>query len=205
MTVLQRMLAGNNQLHLERVTPDNKLTRYAVFYGVADKYDCPSYKNTIQKAYIRTLAGYFFIPDFVNSIKIVYTTTPGSDKGLRKWAVWVAQGYIAELQLHGCFKELFTSRPDFIWDFSTQYRRVDRSWYTECHQSSWTACVCDNNGICARSLACEQERPERVSCQNCRKNNCIVPFSAAPSSNRVRQLVINGNTDEALHRVLNRR
>lgn len=105
---------------------ENPLTFHASLYAVAEKYDCSELKNKCESAYITALQEDFSVLDFISSIKVVYESTPETDKGLRKWAVFVSQGYKAMLQLQPGFRALFTSRPDFSWDLITAYREDQR-------------------------------------------------------------------------------
>ncbi|ERF68890.1 hypothetical protein EPUS_04542 [Endocarpon pusillum Z07020] len=87
---VRRLLASNDQAYQDQSEDENLLTFHASLYGVADKFECESLKENCQKAYIRALHGSFSIPDFISSINVVYETTPETDIGLRKWAVFVA-------------------------------------------------------------------------------------------------------------------
>lgn len=57
----------------------------AQMYAVADKYDIPHLKETVKEKFENAIGDYDWtdVADFVNAIATVYTTTLGSDKGLR--------------------------------------------------------------------------------------------------------------------------
>jgi hypothetical protein len=182
---------------------DQPLSLHAALYGLADKYGCPSLKHDCQQAYIKTLQGDFSLADFISSINVVYETTPEGDDGLRKWAVWVAQGYSDMLQLQPSFKGLIMSRGDFCWDLTTKYQRVNRFWCTSCNESSssnMSSCSCGNSGICRKTVACETTQIVALRCSNCRTAGRIVPWAAAQTFDSPRQLFVSAVTDDALKR-----
>ena len=181
---VRRLLASNDQAYRDQSEDENLLTFHASLYGVADKFECESLKDDCQNAYIRALYGSFSILDFISSINVVYETTPETDIGLRKWAVFVAQGYKAMLQSHPSFKALFMSRPDFSWDLATAYTEDREYWCTVCEADTLRdyECICGHNGICLGNDDCTAERSE-FWCPECEEWGRVNPGSLSAASN----------------------
>jgi hypothetical protein len=178
-----------------------QLPLYGALYGIADKYECPSLKTTCEKLYVKALSENLSIPDFISSINVVYEAIAEAEKGLRRWALWVPQGYTDMLQLHPGFKALSFSRPDFGWDLVTQYRSVTRFWCASAMTlSNLLTPVVLATRVFVESTACENEQMEDIECSKCSIAGHVMLCSAVPTSDNLRQIFIDHITDRALRR-----
>ncbi|KAF7504609.1 hypothetical protein GJ744_002036 [Endocarpon pusillum] len=202
---VRRLLASNDQAYRDQSEDEKLLTFHASLYGVADKFECHELKELCQNAYIWGLHGSFSIPDFISSIKVVYETTPETDIGLRKWAVFVAQGYKAMLQSHPSFKALFMSTPDFGWELATAYTEDQKYWCTRCEADTLQdyACICGQNGICLGNDDCILESSE-FWCGECGTFGSINPGSLSAACDNPRSRFKVASADEALENALKR-
>jgi len=167
---LERLLSSKTQAQRGHEKLENPLTFHASLYGVAEKFEYPDLKEACRNAYIRSLCQKNSTSDFISSIHVVYEITPAADKGLRKWAVFVSQGYKSRLRLHPSFKALFTSRLDFSWDLTTAYMEVKDYYCSICEKNipcDKAGCVCGHSGICSGALSCAQEDEEPLYCLEC--------------------------------------
>ena len=155
----------------------NPLSIHAAVYGIADKYNCRSLKNTCEQAYVGQLSTQTSFRDFIHSVNIIYETTPVGDKGLRKWAVWFSQSYKEAIQIHPGFESLFRSRADFAWDYATNYQNIGRYWCEKCTkyaQPSQRECCCGASGMCKGGQACSASVPKCYTCSTTLKHWSVV-------------------------------
>ncbi len=194
---VRQLLVSSSQTYCDQSAHENLLAFHASLYGVADKFECESLKEACKNAYVRALRRRFSIPDFISSINVVYETTPEADTGLRKWAVFVAQGYKPVLQAHPGFKALFTSKPDFSWDLATAYAEDQVFWCTECEEETLQphGCICGQNGMCLKT-SCTGEVSD-FSCPECH-STCVQPRSLSLLSDDPRSCFKSEQVEDAL-------
>jgi hypothetical protein len=199
-----RLLLGNNEVDADQTERTSPLSIHASVYALADKYECPLLKEACQNAYIRTLNWKFSISDFISSIHVIYETTPETDRGLRKWAVFVAQGYKAMLVPHQSFRALFMTRPTFSWDLTTGYMEDQKYWCENCEANALLKydCICGQNGICLANDECESEEHE-FWCTECGSWG-IKPGSLAAASDEPRSRFKHEAVDNVLQGAVDR-
>jgi hypothetical protein len=122
---LHKKLGGIFSSFYNATEDDEILSVHAAMYGMGEKYDIASLKDASRAKYVQALKGTISVDDFTNSIKIAYATTPAEDDGLRKWAVYRAQEYVAMYAREPAFEALIRSNPDFAFDFGSRYARRD--------------------------------------------------------------------------------
>ena len=67
----------------DSVSGDNKLDFNARMYAMADKYDIPFLKDLSKSMFTAQLYGPLTVPQFLDAVQTIYTSTLSSDRGLR--------------------------------------------------------------------------------------------------------------------------
>lgn len=198
---VRRLLYINNQANLDLSEDKDPLTAHASLYGLADKFECPSLKQLCQNAYIRALRAKFSILDLISSIDVVYKTTPENDKGLRNWALVASNGYKSMLQPHPSFKALFTSTPDFSWDFATADNESRTYWCRSCVrflQFADVICSCKDESIMCHLTLGWRYHSDKFLCLRCRKAAVVKLPSWVVASDNPRSRFTNPGVENAL-------
>ena len=78
-------------------------------YGLADKYDIPFLKELSKGRFQARLDGVMDIPRFLTAVQTIYTTTLGSDRGLRDLVVPVLKKHRSALNKNERFLDLIKS------------------------------------------------------------------------------------------------
>jgi hypothetical protein len=141
---------------------------HAAMYAIADRFEIPALKAVSETHFVSELRSkHFSVADLVSAIDLVYTTTPESDHGLRKWVVYRAQQIESELVRHDDFKAVLKGQPDFAWDFATRYAKANYLWCAYCKDTiDLVECRCGFAGMCGDPI-CKEGAAARLRCTRC--------------------------------------
>lgn len=141
---------------------------HANVYALADRFDIPSLKAESANKFVSELRSpTFSITNLVSAIGRVYTTTPESDLGLRKWVVYRAQQVEYDLARNHEFEQVLKDYPDFAWDFATKYARANHLWCSRCNNFvTLIECRCGFHGMCGDGL-CKAGDVSVLRCMTC--------------------------------------
>lgn len=118
----------------------------------------------------------FAMEDIIKAIDIVYSTTPDSNDGLRKYIVFKAQSNIQNLKKLESFARVYEDYFGFSWDFGLEYGGRKRLWCMACNHDSKipSSCSCGFHGLCGGSRSCNEMDWSALKCTNCKKGGQLV-------------------------------
>lgn len=102
---------------------------HAAMYALGDKYDVALLKNTALVNFnkLTTKAGPRDLQGFIESIPIVYSSTPDSDRGLRKATldkITATPSQFLHEDVKAPFQKVLFEVPDFSWDLHQYWMSV---------------------------------------------------------------------------------
>lgn len=162
------MAAPNIILDDAILSQDFDFEIHAALYAMAGRFEIPSLQTFSAAHFVSELrCKNFSIADLVSAIDTVYTTTPDSDHGLRKWVVYRAQQSEHELVRSNDFEMVLKDHADFAWDFATKYAKANYLWCSNCNGSvDLVECRCGFYGMCGDPI-CATEETAGLRCTTC--------------------------------------
>jgi hypothetical protein len=161
-------LHGKAALVLDNIPPQTlDFEIHAAVYALADRFEIGTLKADAAAQFVADLRSKdFSIADLIAAVEIVYTTTPETDSGLRKWVVYRAQ-QVEELGRHDGFEAVMKGFLDFAYDFATKYARANHLWCSHCKDTvELVECRCGFWGMCGDPI-CKTEVAAALMCTRC--------------------------------------
>ena len=106
---------------------------HAAMYALGDKYDLAVIKDMAMFNYCRAISGSGMndVLKFIESIPIVYSSTPDSDRELRDATVQMTVKYperFLQSQVKASFQKILIEVPEFSWDLHEYWMRQNARW-----------------------------------------------------------------------------
>lgn len=169
----------------------------ATMHALADRFDVPKLAFEARKNYLRAkmvLEDYRCPRDFVQSVKVVYTTTRSTDRRLRDIALYAVQQDLESLRKsenetddhegNQIIRRLLVSTPQYALELLTIDLGLCHIWCEKCQMKYFCAtspCACGMRGVCGNE-SCTDEDWSNMTCKFC--DNVGICRKAAPEDRR---------------------